>query len=279
MFLPVHLPLSVTEMEASPAFMSDDPEVVRAALYLWQAAWSAQPPGSVPSSEAHLARLVRLGPDKLRAHWDLLFQGWDLREDGRLWHPVLQARAEAIRRQYGEDLERLGAALAMASQPLGDEPFDLVAPIAKQSEDLPKRSKRSYPKDFTPNETSRKAMLAAGYISEEEQRWLLERFADFGTSSRRMYVDWQATFRNFLNSSITIKDFQASFGYRPGQRRAALAALPSEAAPAQRLRAMVQGLGDTFAQRSLNNARTMMAAAMARRNAMAQDQVVEMPRG
>lgn len=279
MFLPAHLPLSVTEMQACPAFMSEDAEVVRAALYLWQAAWSGQPPGSVPGSEAHLCGLLRLESSKLRANWDVLFHGWDLREDGRLWHPVLEARARAISQQYGEDLQRLGAALAVSALALEAEPFDLVAPLAAQDAGSSRRGKRLYPRDFAPNDASRKAMLAAGYLSEEEQRWLLERFADFGASSRKMYADWQATFRNFLSSSITIKDFQAAFGYRPGQRRSALPVAPPEMTPTQRLRAMAQGLGDTFAQRNLSNARTMMAAAMARRQAMAQDEVVEMPRG
>lgn len=266
-----YLPLSVTEIEESPAFGSGEAALVRASLYLLEAAWRHPQTGSLSADVQTLARIARLGEQQLEQGWDRLFAGWELREDGRLWHPRLARLGALLQERYADELELIEATGALMMQP-HEEAFDLVAPARKISAN---RGKRAYPKDFAPDDASRAAMERAGFVGDEEQQWLLQKFADFGQASRRMYVNWQAAFRNFLSSNITAKDFREAFGYRPGQRPvgqlAVLGGASSGASARDRLRASISTgsapLSDTFAQRQLSNARTMMAAALARRQA------------
>jgi len=269
-----YLPLDVAAMEDVPAFGSDDPALVRASLYLLDAAWRSEQVGSVSADLQALARITRLAPQQVEAAWDQLFAGWAL-ENGRLWHPRLAALGAALRKRYAEELEIMEASQALMMQP-HEQTMELIADAKKPSSN---RGKRVYPKDFAPDETSLAAMERAGFVLPSEREWLLQKFADFGRASRRMYVDWQAAFRNFLASSITAKDFREAFGYRLGQRpvQSLIPAVQSDRplSAIERLRASVGArnaagpamLAETFAQRQLNNARTMMAAAMAHRQA------------
>lgn len=307
----VHTPLDVAEIETSPAFGSDDADLVRASLYLRQAAWCATPVGGLPCDVPTLARLARLTPEKLQSAWKTLFAGWELRDDGRLWHGPTSAMGRALERR-AQQLQALEAVRVMlvhdaidsgcagaadareahseacgaaadlfglapsTPAPSGAQALGAQAAAVRAS---PTKGKRIYPSDFAPNEASCQAMLRAGYRHPDEQAWLLEKFADFGRAQRRMYADWQAAFRNYLSSSITARDFQAVFGYRLGQRPETgtglvLADAMSAASPLERLRARAQqgsALRPTFAQQQLNNARVLLGAAMARRAGAARE--------
>lgn len=265
------LPLLVTEMEEMPAFQAGDAALVRASVRLLDAAWRSPVPGSLPCGVDAVARAAGLSPEQAERHWEALIHGWELRDDGRIHHPRLSRLAAQMRQRYGEEMEVIEAAEAVMARSLeGEEVFELIAPARKSG---PNKGKRLYPADFTPNEASLAAIERLGYGGQEEQRWLLERFADYSRSSRRMYVDWQAAFRNYAASHITARDFRETFGYRPGQRAlAAPVAVPAEGSALQRLRRQAgaqpqpgRPLNDTFAQRQLHNARAMMAAALARR--------------
>lgn len=283
------LPLSVAEIDQMVAFSSAEPQTVRALLYLLDAAWRSDVPGTLSSNLDGLARVSRLSEEQLQSRWDTLFDGWVLREDGRLAYPKLCEVWERMTQHYGDALRRLELAVLVMQadgRSASPEAFDLISP-APEVKSSPTKGKRLYPNDFQPNETSREAMARAGYHTPEEAQWLLGRFADYGKAQRRMYADWQATFRNFLGGSITINDFRAQFGYSPGaQARAA----PSSAL--QRLRQSASTapgsahaarpvFADTFAQRQLGNARTMFTAAAAQRGMVQTGDVseVEMPMG
>lgn len=243
------VPIDIAEMESAPAFGSNDANVVRAILYLLDAAWRSPKTGTVPSALDALSRITRLSPEEVEKHWETLFSGWELLEDGSLGNPRLMELGKAIEKHFPEEAKRLLAQQVLMANPESSQGI--------------KSRKRLYPNDFEPNETSRMAMIRAGFITPEEQAWVLNKFADFGRASRRMYADWQATFRNFVNSAYTHNDFAAVFGYRPGQRG------NSQMSAVERLRASIHRdtnpLSETFAQRQLNNARTVMTAAMAKR--------------
>lgn len=275
------LPLLVTEMEEMPAFQAGDAALVRASVRLLDAAWRSPVPGSLPCGIESLSRATGLSPEQVERHWDVLVQGWELRDDGRLHHPRLSRLAAQMRQRYGEEMDVIEAAEAVMVRSLeSEEVFELVSPARKTGGN---RGKRLYPSDFEPNEASLAAIERLGYGGEDERRWLLERFADYSRSSRRMYVDWQAAFRNYAASHITARDFRETFGYRPGQRALAAPAAASAVvggSALQRLRQQVgvtpgRALNDTFAQRQLHNARAMMAAALARRQGDSGDSCAE----
>lgn len=272
------IPLTVTEIDRSPAFRSGDPEVVRASLYLLDAAWRTDKPGTLCADLDQLAHIARLSLDKLQSNWDQLFDGWVLQEDGRLCHPRLSDVWQQMSQTYGDALRRMElAALVMQADAsrMDPEGFELLSP----AQDLApvkatNKGKKIFPADFQPNEASVVAMERSGYATEEERQWLLQRFGDFGRAQRRMYADWQAAFRNFLGSSMTKRDFRDQFGYAPGARPVPSIASGVGGGALARLRHRAAGhstevrhapLADTFAQRQLGNARTMFAAAAANR--------------
>ena len=268
------IPLSVTEIERSPAFCSGDADLVRACLHLLEAAWRSDSPGSLHSDIERLSQVLGLTVEKLQAHWDVLFEGWELREDGRLYHPRLSEIWRQMSETYGDALRRLElAALVMQADASRADPdgFELVSPAATAAPArATNKGKKIFPSDFEPNEASVVAMGKSGYDTMEERQWLMQRFGDFGRAQRRMYADWQAAFRNFLGSYMTKRDFRDHFGYAPGARPIQ----SSSGSALARLRHRASGgatdsrhspLADTFAQRQLGNARTMFAAAAANR--------------
>jgi len=269
------LPLAVAEIEQMPAFSSGNPAVVRGLFYLLDAAWRSDIPGTLRSDLGSLSRASRLSEDQVQSNWDALLGQWELRDDGRLALPALCKQWTQAKQHYGDALQRMEAALlvlqadARSAEP---EVFELVGQV-QETKVSPNKGKRVYPNEFEPNETSLEAMVRSGYQKPEEQMWLLRRFADYGRAERRMYVDWQAAYRNFLDSTWIKRDFRDHFGYALGAQAAAAsggalqklrhrAASSSGAAPV---------LADTFPQRQLGNARTMLAAAAERRGLMPAD--------
>lgn len=112
------MPLHVARLRDSDLAAEGSPEGCWYAVLLWAAAWHQLPAGSLPDSEAVLAKLCGLGRDvkTLRKHRDDALRGWVVCDDGRLYHPVV---AEQVNAAWGEKLayrERKAKRNAIASK-------------------------------------------------------------------------------------------------------------------------------------------------------------------
>lgn len=111
------MPLDVVRLRDSDLAMVPDAEVFRVSVLSWCVAWHQTPAASLPDDDAALARLHGFGRDlkgwrKVRAAGGL--RGWIKHSDGRLYHPVVAAKAleaqeqkERSERKRNKDADRL----------------------------------------------------------------------------------------------------------------------------------------------------------------------------
>lgn len=245
------MPVNLASLMDTQWFMSGDAELLRAGWYLLDAAWRSSVPGSVPSSFSALTQITRLSEDKLQSHYDLLLQGWDLREDGRLHHVVLSDLASGVIERFGTQLEVLAQSAAVCMQSV--EEFDLVPTDAVKKVAKKRQSVKGRIEDFQPDSTSLASVVAGGYRTAEHQEWLVLSFKDYIASKNPKYKDIQATFRTFAASSFTHNSFRSRFGVVPSAflktdlSVAAAAAVPASAAASR-----------SFAARSLDENRAVL---------------------
>ncbi len=86
-----YMPLHVSRLLGSDLVTEATGDEFRAAILLWCAAWHQVPAGSLPTSDAALARLAQYGRDvkgfqKVKKG---ALRGWSECSDGRLYHPVV----------------------------------------------------------------------------------------------------------------------------------------------------------------------------------------------
>lgn len=111
------MPLDVVRLRDSDLAMVPDAEVFRVSVLSWCVSWHQTPAASLPDDDAALARLHGFGRDlkgwrKVRAAGGL--RGWIKHSDGRLYHPVVAAKALEAQeqkcrseRKRDKDAERL----------------------------------------------------------------------------------------------------------------------------------------------------------------------------
>lgn len=80
------------------------------------AAWRGPLPGSVESSVDAIAAIAGVSADVVSRYWDDIFWGWELRDDGRLWHPRLAKIATDLHERYEAQLAAIEAAHVLAMQ-------------------------------------------------------------------------------------------------------------------------------------------------------------------
>lgn len=61
-------------------------------LMLWMVAWEQTPCGSLPNDDALIAARIGMTPKAFAKNKELLMRGWDLADDGRLYHHVITER-------------------------------------------------------------------------------------------------------------------------------------------------------------------------------------------
>jgi hypothetical protein len=85
------MPLAVQRLRDSTMADNDDPEVFRAAVLLWCAAWHQVPAASLPNDDKELARLAgfRRHLDGWKKIKEEALSGFVLCSDGRLYHRVV----------------------------------------------------------------------------------------------------------------------------------------------------------------------------------------------
>jgi hypothetical protein len=268
-FLPVSMPAL---MEAA-FFQSNDARLVRAGLWMMEAAWRSTKPGTIPAGFDTLATITRLSVSEVEKNFDLLTQGWTL-QDGRFHHEQLEAVVLSVQERFGDELEVIAESALVACQG-GDIDFELApASVVKKK----KRGKHAFPSTFVMDKTTSDRAFAEGYTSPELEKWLLSDFSDFAKSGDRRYADWQATLRNYLGSSITRSKFREKFGYTLGTVapielvKSFMQPSPSAGfgSPKDRLRAITSGNSarqqmPSFAQRTAEHNSGSMAYALNRR--------------
>ncbi len=89
------MPLDVRRFRDSDLVSNEDPEAIVAAIMLWGAAWHQVPAASLPDDDRTLANLAGYG--KVVKEWlkvkDGALRGFVTCDDGRLYHPVVAAKA------------------------------------------------------------------------------------------------------------------------------------------------------------------------------------------
>ena len=105
--------LDVHRLRDSDLAQVPDPEAFRCAVLSWCASWDQVPAASLPNDDRKLAYLLGYGRDvrafaKARAAGGL--RGWELCDDGRLYHPVVAEKAREARAARVKQIERTEAA-------------------------------------------------------------------------------------------------------------------------------------------------------------------------
>lgn len=87
------MPLDVVRLRDSDLALTATAEGFRAAVMLWCAAWHQRPPGSLPNNDKAIARLAGCDADALHRIRDEALHGFELFNDGRLYHLVVVEKA------------------------------------------------------------------------------------------------------------------------------------------------------------------------------------------
>lgn len=194
-------PLSVGELQESPAFLSPVASVVRAAMFMRAEAFSRR--GSLPSGFAALALVCRLTEAEVEEHFALLTHGWELRADGRLHLPHISEAAESLQERFGDQLAVLSESMFVAVG--AKEEFELVPQEVVSARKV--RRNHALPVDFAPDTTSLQWMHGYGFVDDESRRWLIARMRDIFQG--KLKTDWQAALRNLASSDRTQREVRA----------------------------------------------------------------------
>jgi uncharacterized protein YdaU (DUF1376 family) len=90
-------------------------------LMLWMVAWEQTPCGSLPNDDALVAARIGMKAKEFAKHKATLMRGWELCDDGRLYHHVLTLRV-------GEMLEKRRKDAARKGKQRGDGPDSTPSP-------------------------------------------------------------------------------------------------------------------------------------------------------
>jgi len=96
------MPLDVSRLMDSDTFILSTGDEFKAAMALWARAWHQIPAGSLPDNSKLLADLSRAGRKWPKVR-DVALRGFIKCDDGRLYHPVIAAKAlEALKFRRGQ---------------------------------------------------------------------------------------------------------------------------------------------------------------------------------
>lgn len=242
------VPLDPQWLMESPAFLSHNPQVVRATIKLIAYAWQARPAGTVPVSFRALAEITGLSEQEVGDHHGEIFDGWEQR-DGRLCFLPLIALCGRVSARYGDVLEALqdqGAAVMQAP-----EEFELQPPEVVTSS---RKGKHKLPKDWRPTPELLDWLRSHDFHVPEDVEFITEKFTSHYWANGEMRVRWDEAFRNFA-----LRENRMNL---PSRRMR-----PSPAFPAAGSRAARFGAAG-FTSQAHNN--SVLAGAAARANAQSE---------
>ena len=102
------MPLDVLRLADSDLVAISTGDEFKAAVLLWCKSWHQIPAGSIPNDDRVLARLSGAGKDWMKVR-EVALHGWELAADGRLHHPLIEAKAMEAwkhRTRYREKREK-----------------------------------------------------------------------------------------------------------------------------------------------------------------------------
>jgi len=88
--------LDMPRIRRSDTWVLANPDMRPWLLMLWATAFEQVPAGSLPNSPELIAAHIGMDARTFKAHSDMLLRGFESRSDGRLYHPVVVGRVEAI---------------------------------------------------------------------------------------------------------------------------------------------------------------------------------------
>lgn len=194
-----YMPLDPSWIEQSQAFFHADARLARAYVRLLIAAWRGVPAGSIPSSQAYLAAATSLPEDFVSEHYVTLTDGFELHDDGRLYHGGIAKACARLTDNFSKEIEGYALAAAMAVQ----DPEQFVLGAVETRTKKP-RGKTLLPKDFgfDKHPDLRGWCAENDYPHPEQQDWVMNKFCDWAWGKGEMYKEWDAVFRNFARNQI-----------------------------------------------------------------------------
>lgn len=106
------MPLFVGRLLASDTWLLATGDEAKAAVTLWARSWQQVPAGTLPADERILAALSGAGP-RWRKVRDVALRGFELREDGRLHHDLIESAAlDALAKLRGQQTRTAAATAA-----------------------------------------------------------------------------------------------------------------------------------------------------------------------
>ncbi len=75
-------------------------------LMLWMVAWEQTPCGSLPDSDELIAARIGINMDEFQQSRAILLRGWEMADDGRLYHPVITGQVIEMIAKKARETER-----------------------------------------------------------------------------------------------------------------------------------------------------------------------------
>ncbi len=119
------LDLDYEKIEQSDTWAIASPEQRPWLLMLWLMAWRQVPVASLPDNDRLIAARIGMPVEQFSAWKDILLSGWELANDGRLYHKTLTQHALRMAEKRGKDRARVAAFRAKsAGQPSSNDEQD-----------------------------------------------------------------------------------------------------------------------------------------------------------
>lgn len=173
---------------------------MKAALRLLFAAWRGAPAGSIPASHSYVASATGMSEDFVSKHYVMLTEGFEIQENGRLYHIEMSKLCARMSENYGKEIEAYALATAMAAQ--DPEQFGIASVEATTKRP---RGMTMLPKGFGYMMFPDLRGWAAenGYMQDFQQDEIMDKFIDFATARGDKQKDWVAAFRNYARNEIS----------------------------------------------------------------------------
>jgi hypothetical protein len=98
--------LDLERIQQSDTWALAEPEARPWLLMIWCAAWQQTPCGSLPGDERILCARIGVASKFWARHRDVLLRGWELADDGRLYHSVIVEQVQAMLARKAEERQR-----------------------------------------------------------------------------------------------------------------------------------------------------------------------------
>lgn len=113
--------LDLEQISQSDTWALSSPEIRPWLLMLWSVSWQQVPCGSLPGEDAIIAARIGMKLPLFNKHKAILLRGWQLADDGRLYHPIITERVLSMLETKQKEKDRKAAYRAKMS---GNVPRD-----------------------------------------------------------------------------------------------------------------------------------------------------------